>query len=244
MNAAMRRFPWGLTLSALVAMAILVGLGVWQVYRLAWKEALLSKIAALEHAPARPIASVLARSDSVEFVRVAATCAPAPTGGPSLFRYAVRDDRIGWRLLGACRIAVGPYDGVVLDRGVIERLMGATSPQPMSFPAATAVVGVLRSGGPAPLLGPSVMEQGPGFAAYRVMDPASLAQIARAQGLARPAPYVLAVERETPPLPGVTPQALPQDIPNNHLVYALTWFALAVVLAWFYGAMLIRRLRS
>jgi surfeit locus 1 family protein len=88
------------------------------------------------------------------------------------------------------------------------------------------------------------MEQGPGFAAYRVMDPASLAQIARAQGLARPAPYVLAVEGETPPLPGVTPQALPQDIPNNHLVYALTWFALAVILAWFYGAMLIRRLRS
>ena len=33
-----------------------------------------------------------------------------------------------------------------------------------------------------------------------------------------------------------------KDIPNNHFVYALTWFALAGILAWFYGALLLRRL--
>jgi surfeit locus 1 family protein len=244
MNAVARRFPWGLTVTALIALALLVGLGVWQVRRLAWKEALLAKIAALQYAPARPLSDVLAQKGSVEFVRVEAACAPAPVGARSLYRYAVRDDRVGWRLLGACRVVAGPYDGVVLDRGIIERFMGATSPQPASFPRATAVVGVLRSAGATPLLGPALMEQGPGYVAYRVLDPATLAQIAHAQGLARPAPYVLAVEQEAPPLAGVTPAALPQDIPNNHLVYALTWFSLALILVWFYGAMLIRWRRS
>lgn len=242
MNAAVRRFPWGLTITALIAMAILVGLGVWQVRRLAWKEALLAKIAALETAAARPIAEALSHGGSAEFVRVQASCAPptAPIAGSSLYRYAVRDDRIGWRLLGACRIAAGPYDGIVLDRGIIERFMGSTSPRPLSFPPAGTVVGVLRAAGVRPWLGPAVMEQGPGFIAYRVLDRASLMQIAHAEGLARPAPYILAVEQESPALTGVTPAAIPKDIPNNHLVYAITWFSLALILAWFYASMLIR----
>ena len=246
MSAVERRFPWGLTISAAIAMAILVGLGVWQVRRLAWKEALLAKIAALDTASARPIADVLAQTGSQEFVRVQAPCAPVPAtaAGPSLFRYAVRDDRIGWRLLGACRLTSGPYDGIVLDRGIIERFMGSTSPQPMSFPPAGPVLGVLRSAGPKPWLGPAVMEQGPNMVAYRMIDHASLAQIARTEGLSRPAPYLLAVERETPAVPGVTPAAIPKDIPNNHLVYAITWFSLALILGWFYVSMLIRQRRS
>ncbi|HEY2050853.1 MAG TPA: SURF1 family cytochrome oxidase biogenesis protein [Caulobacteraceae bacterium] len=246
MNSAARRFPWGLTVWALIGFAILVSLGVWQVYRLGWKEALLAKVAALETAPARPIAEVLTQKGSVEFERVEATCTPvaAPAGRPSLYRYAVRDDRVGWRLLSPCRVAAGPYDGIVLDRGIIERFMGSTSPQPASFPPAGAVVGVLRAAGPKPWLGPAVMEQGPGLIAYRVIDHASLAQIGRAEGLSRPAPYMLAVEQEAPPLAGVTPAAIPKDIPNNHLVYALTWFSLALILAWFYGSMLISWRRS
>jgi surfeit locus 1 family protein len=51
------------------------------------------------------------------------------------------------------------------------------------------------------------------------------------------------VESERAAPQGVVPAALPQDIPNNHFVYALTWFALAGILAWFYGALLLRRLR-
>ena len=66
--------------------------------------------------------------------------------------------------------------------------------------------------------------------------------MARQSGLAHPAPYLLAVEAETPAPPGITPAALPQDIPNNHFVYALTWFALAGILAWFYVALVWRRL--
>jgi surfeit locus 1 family protein len=238
-----RRFPWVLTVSAVVAIAVLVGLGAWQVRRLAWKTALLAKIAALSTAPARPIAEVLGAAAPADFRRVEAHCRPGPQSGRTLYRYAVRDGRIGWRLLAVCHIAAGPWDGVVVDRGLVERLMGATSPSPGAWAAPQAIVGVLRSPGDAPLLGAALMEEGSGFAAWRLLDRASLARIAAGAGLARPAPYILAVEHEAPPPAGVTPAALPQDIPNNHLVYALTWFALAAILAWFYGALMLRRLR-
>jgi surfeit locus 1 family protein len=238
-----RRFPWVLTASALTAIAVLVGLGVWQLQRLAWKEALLAKIAALGSAPARPLPGVLAQAAPVDFMRASAACAAGPQPAATLYRYAVRDGRIGWRLLGVCHLAAGRYDGIVLDRGVVERLMGATSPVAAMFRPAGEVIGVLRSPGGTPMLGPALMEEGQGFAAWRVLDRSSLAQIAGEGGLERPAPYILAVEHETPPAPGLAPAALPGDIPNNHLVYALTWFALAVILAWFYGAMLVGRLR-
>jgi cytochrome oxidase assembly protein ShyY1 len=39
----------------------------------------------------------------------------------------------------------------------------------------------------------------------------------------------------------VTPAALPQDIPNNHFVYALTWLGLAGVLAWIWAGYVISR---
>ncbi|MBA3812770.1 MAG: hypothetical protein H0X27_14210, partial [Caulobacteraceae bacterium] len=76
--------------------------------------------------------------------------------------------------------------------------------------------------------------------ALRVVDRHALGAVARAGRLSRPAPYLLAVESERPAPAGVMPAALPQDIPNNHLVYALTWFGLAAVLAWVYGAMVWR----
>ena len=79
---------------------------------------------------------------------------------------------------------------------------------------------------------------------FRVVDRAALTSLARDAGVSRPAPYLLATESEIPAVAGVVPAALPQDIPNNHLVYALTWFALAGVMAWFYVALLLRRLRG
>ena len=40
-----RRFPVGLTLATAIALGILVALGVWQLQRLAWKEALIASVA-------------------------------------------------------------------------------------------------------------------------------------------------------------------------------------------------------
>ncbi|MDE2355536.1 MAG: SURF1 family protein [Alphaproteobacteria bacterium] len=237
------RFPIGLTLAALIVFSGLIGLGVWQVHRLAWKEALLARIAALKTAPARPLVQVLAAPGDQGFVRVAVACDPAPRRGPQLFRYAVADGVIGWRLLGACRAALGPYDGILVDRGLATGLKGFTAPTPVTDPPMGEVAGVLRTPGGKPWLGPAVIQRTPRMVVARLIDGPTLAEFSKAAGLAHPAPYLLAAESERPAAPGLQPRALPEDIPNNHFVYALTWFALAGILAWFYLAMLLQRYR-
>lgn len=225
------------------AFALLVGLGVWQMRRLAWKEDLLAHIAALRGAPARPIGPVLtgfAHGADAKFKRVAAVCG-SPPPAPQIFRYAVRQEEVGWRLITACPLASGPYDGILIDRGLVEALAGVMAPRAVVAAPAVSVVGVLLAPGPKPVIDTAAPIREGGIVTARVIDADSLRRLAGLAGLSRPAPLLLGVERETPPPAGVTPAALPQDIPNNHLVYALTWFALAGILLWFYGAMLVRR---
>jgi surfeit locus 1 family protein len=236
-----RRFPAGLTAAAAIALAILIGLGWWQLRRLARKEALLARIAELAHAPAQPIGPVLARGKAgqdVDFTRVAADCAGAPRPSPTVFRYALRGGQIGWRVIGACRLAGAPYDGILIDRGLADRFAGAMAPAAASFPPAVAVTGVLRSVGPASVFDGPPQADRAGTTVVRAMDRPVLTRLGRLFGLETPAPYLLAVEAEQPPPPGLRPAALPEEIPNNHLSYALTWFGLAGVLACFYGAKL------
>ncbi len=241
----MTRIPLGLTVATLLAFTLLAGLGVWQMHRLAWKRDLLARIEALNHAPAQPIETVVAKpgfAKNAEYVRISARCQPTVEAAAPAYRYALRDGAVGWRLLAACHLAVGPYDGVLLDRGLVRRFAGAMAPEEATFPPAGAVIGVLRKVGGPPLLGANpVAAAGPDV--VRVLDRAALVQISGRGGVSRPVPYLLAVESEAPPPPGLQPAALPQDVPNNHFVYALTWFALAGILLWFYGALLFRRLR-
>jgi surfeit locus 1 family protein len=240
-----RRIPIGLTITSILAFAVLIGLGVWQVHRLAWKQDLLARVAALRGAPARPIGEILhlaARGQDVEYRRVKVDClAPVASTRP-VYRYALRDGQVGWRLMGICGLEGQPYDGVLLDRGLVSQFAGAMTPSAATFPEPGAVVGILRSPGGKPLLGPAETSSAAGIRVFRVLDKAAVASVASQNHVTRPAPYILAVESEVPAPSGVAPAALPEDIPNNHFVYALTWFALAGVLLWFYGAMLIRRL--
>ena len=243
----MRRFPVALTISAAVVFAILVSLGLWQLYRMSWKQDLLARVEALRTAPARPLDETLVlerAAGMVEFRRVIVTCASPSGPTPDAYRYAVPDGQVGWRLLSACRLQGGLFDGIVLDRGVVSRLTGSMAPTLGSYARPGVVIGVLRRPGAKPWLGAAETAAVSGARVFRVLDAAALLRIAGESGLRRPAPYVLAVESEAPALQGVVPAALPQDIPNNHLVYALTWFALAAVMTWFYGAMLIRRLNG
>jgi len=244
-----RRFPWELTITAVLAFTLLTELGVWQLHRLAWKQGLLARIESLRHAPPRPIGGLSARlaaGEDVEFTRVSVDCAPPPAPSPTVYRYALRDGAIGWRLLTACHLPPaadgGGFDGVVLDRGLVERFTGAMAPMAALFNEPVAATGVLRAVGARPLLDLGGSPPDQGVAVIRVVDRQALRRLVAMSGLRRPVPYIMAVESESPPLAGVRPAALPQDIPNNHFVYALTWFALAGILAWFYGALLWRRL--
>lgn len=240
----MRAPPVVLTLATAVALVVLISLGGWQLYRMGWKQDVLARVAALRAAPARPIDEVLGiggQVGDVEYRRAAVSCEPSANRRHDAYRYAVPDGQVGWRLVSACHLQAGRFDGILLDRGVVIRFTGAMAPMSASFPDPGVAIGVLRRPGGKPWLGPAETSPVPGARVFRVLDTAALNGIAADNGLRRPAPYLLAVESEIPGLPGVVPAALPQDIPNNHLVYALTWFALAAVMVSFYGAMLFRR---
>lgn len=230
-------------MAAAVGLLVLVGLGTWQLHRLAWKQHLLARIGALSHAPARPVGAVMAAANGADvgFTRVSADCAPGATPKRVIYRYALRDGRVGWRLMGFCPLAAGPWTGVVLDRGLVQRFAGQMSPGPAAFPPAERVTGILRSPGRR-----SFLDVPPRFEAgdvtLQALDRTALSLIAGAGQ--RPAPWYLAVESEAPPPAGVSPAPLPQDIPNNHFVYALTWFGLAGVLLWTWAAYVWRRMRA
>ncbi len=102
----------------------------------------------------------------------------------------------------------------------------------------------MREVGAKPLVDTAAADQEGPVTVLRLIDRDTVTAMAAKFGSRRPAPLLLAVEREQPPIEGLAPAALPRDIPNNHFVYAATWFALAGILAWFYVALLWRRLRS
>lgn len=246
----MRRFPVGLTLAFVPAFAALAGLGTWQLQRLAWKSALITRIEALQHAPPQPIQVALARmaaGGDAAYTRVRVDCRIAPGPEPFVYRYALRDDGVAWRALSVCRLPAdnspgSPYDGVVLDRGLVSRLAGLMAPEAVALPPPVSASGILREVGGKPVFDTAAADRRGAVTSVRLIDQDTLAAIAALWGVRRPAPLLLAVESETPAPAGVTPAALPQDIPNNHFVYALTWYALAGILTWFYVALVWRRL--
>jgi len=213
------RFPIGLTLAALIAFAICAGLGVWQLQRAAWKAHVLTQIAARAHARPQPIGPVLARAargEDMGFTRVVVNCQPSP---PSATSYQAGADTGGWvwRATATCALPDAAYAGVLVERGVLDASRGATAAPTVTLGPPREVEGVLR---PAP--------PNPGASNARL------------------APYVLVAERETPPVPGVTPTPVADAAPATLQyvgAYAPTWFGLAGVLAGVYAALLWRRLR-
>jgi surfeit locus 1 family protein len=236
-----RRFPIGLTLAVLVAFAILIGLGVWQVQRLKWKTDLLHRLAALQAAPAQPLGPMLQRlkaGGDVEYSRVDVACPDVETR-PALREFSVYQGVAGYRLVTACALPPGEaYGSILVDRGFVAQL-GDQSPRDIpGQPVSQPVVGVLRSGGGRTFVTP---QNRPGENQWYWRDVPAMARQLHATD---PAPLFLMLESPSPPSGEPRPAPLPLDIPNNHLGYAITWFGLAAALVGVYLAMLFRKRTS
>lgn len=235
---AKSRFPIGLTIAVVVSMAIMIALGVWQIQRMHWKEGVLAHVAALKTAPPVPAGPVLAGNSDVDFRRVVLDC-PGLGAAPFVELYGVREGEAGSRLISACAVEAGPYRSVLVDRGFVQDTISARPPVDGADNAPLRVTGLLR-----------VPEKGNWFSPPN--DPArrrfyirDVAEMARVLGAPAPAPVFLLAESATnPEWPALVPAPLPEDIPNNHMQYVLTWFGLAAALAGVYAAVLWRRLKD
>ena len=195
-------------------MAILLGLGVWQLQRLQWKTGLLAAIDAAEAGPARPLGP-----DPGAFVKVYTDGTFRPVA--ALYGSEVRDTATGPTIGAFLLQPLDRPDGptVLVNRGWVPT-NGAVPP----VPAAPAhVEGYVRTPDSAGLFS---ARDDPAGRRFFTLDPAA---IGPALGVPGAAPFTL-VQLGTP-VPGIYPQpatALPRP-PNDHLSYAFTWFSLAAV---------------
>ena len=230
----MRRFPWVLTIASIVAFAILITLGVWQVQRLQWKEGLIARAEAVAETPPAAPSDVL-DADNPEFSRVALTC-PGLATAPFVELQTIHEGGAGVRLISACRHAGYPQT-LLVDRGFVADSISARPPVSVSDEPVRLVAQVRATPAPGPM---ALAAEGRRFFAR---DNAAMARVLGVDGPT--APWTLfALDSSNPEWQALQPSAPPAAFANNHLGYAITWFGLALALAGVYIALLRRKLRG
>jgi surfeit locus 1 family protein len=208
----------------LLVIAGLTGLGVWQLERRVWKLGLIARVDARVHAapiaPPAPADWPKISAEQDEYLRVHAA---------GHFLNGHETDVQALTALGPGFWVLTPFKTdqgfiVLVNRGFVppERLPptahGAVNGE-------TSVTGLLRMTEPH---GRFLRPNDPAQDRWYSRD---VAAIAAARGLTGIAPYFIDAEA------GPDPEAWPRggltvlDFPNNHLLYALTWFSLALMLA-------------
>ncbi|WP_395942693.1 SURF1 family protein [Brevundimonas sp.] len=230
----MRRFPWILTLLTAAALVLLVGLGVWQVERLKWKEGLIAAADAAAAEPPVPLDQLRGEGD-LEFRKALIVC-PGLATAAYVELQSIHDGEAGVRLISACRPVDADFS-LLIDRGFIAD--GVTArPRVVESTLPLVLVGEFRSFDP-----PGSMSPPPMNGRFYARDTAAMAKALKVTGTVRPE-AVFAITAINPELPQLRASAPPAAFSNNHFGYALTWFGLAIALAGFYVALLRRRLKK
>ena len=246
MTEASRRLLWPGIMTA-VMLAVLLGLGSWQVKRLFWKQALLAQIAQAEAAEPVPLAQMEARGIEVQrttgqragtpftpppFMKISATGTFLPDE-TALYGADVRDvapgpgiggPTMGAQLIEPMREVNG--DLILVDRGWVPLSRTGPLDQPRGK---VTVSGYVRLGDTQHWFSAA---DDPSSRRFFTLDPRA---IGNAIGLADIRPFVL-VALAAGTGPGLLVDHWPDPArhlprpPNNHLSYAITWYGLAVAL--------------
>lgn len=222
-----------MTVATLVALAVLLSLGTWQLRRLAWKERLIADLAATTTAEAVPFESVVSPLGEVQpNRRVRVICQGLDTA-PFIELYAVKDAQPGWRLISACPLGIGAYNGVLVDRGFVPQ-SDTRRPPVASSSERVNVIGVTHIADPR---GRFAAEDEP--EARRFYNRSAVESMARVLGTSDVLPYAFVMAETRTAAEPLRPSPLPTQISNNHLGYAITWYGLAAALVGVYGSVLL-----
>jgi surfeit locus 1 family protein len=214
----------GLALLALTA--ALIALGTWQVYRLSWKLDLIARVDARVHAapvaPPAPSDWSKVNAEDDEYRRVTAsgifendreTLVTASTALGS-----------GYWILTPLRLADG--SAILVNRGFVPTDRRDPTSRPQSrITGPASVTGLMRMSEPKGML---LRSNNPAGDRWYSRD---VTAIAANREIANAAPYF--IDADETPNPGGLPVGglTVLDFPNNHLVYAITWYVLAAMVA-------------
>jgi len=216
------------TLFTVPALLLLVGLGTWQLQRMHWKEGLIAQRAAMVAAPPIAPPQTLAEAQENEFRHVADNgvllndreifLAASSEGGGS-----------GYQVLTPLREAGGRI--IFVNRGFIPIQLKDPAKRTAGEPSGTVhIVGLLRV---PPAQKPTFFlpNNRPDLDLWFWVD---LPAMAKAAGVPDAAPFY--VDADKTANPGGWPKGgvTNLELPNDHLQYAITWYALAVALIVIY----------
>lgn len=230
------------TLLGLAALAVLVGLGTWQLQRLYWKEGLIAKIAQRVKAEPQSLSHVLrssAEGADVEYTHVVAQ--GRFHNDQERYLYAPAKSGLGWHVYTALEFA--PNRIVWVNRGFVPDALK----DPRARPGGVApdgrggVAGIVRL---APQPGLFTPQNDPARNLWYWPDAAAMTRSAFGAEPIEAAPFTIDADlspgADTWPRGGTTRI----DLPNRHLEYAVTWYGLALTLIGVYAAFAVSRLRN
>jgi surfeit locus 1 family protein len=218
------RFRLWPTVAALAALAVLLGLGTWQLQRLGWKEDLVARAEAGLAAP--PVALPAAGTDleALDFRRITVRGVYLHDAA-FMFGLSASGGEPGGRLVTPLRLDDGRV--VLVNRGWLpEDLLPPNVPPGLRPSGQVTLEGVARWRGGGRDRGWMVPADQPGRRRWFSWD---IAAMERALGMPL-LPVALTLERSEGPAGLPETQRVAVDFRNNHLGYALTWYGLAAAL--------------
>ena len=232
-------------IASLIALAILIGLGTWQLQRKAWKEDLLQQIETRAYGepgailPESEWAGWRADQDEFRKVRVTGTflhdleahvygLAPGTRQGAPLQ---------GYYIITPLRLATGGI--VMINRGFVPTDLKSPATRSQSQPQGeVTITGLVRAPESRNIFTPN---DDPARNLWFARNPQAIAQ---ARGLENVAPFL--IDADATPNPGGWPRGgqTPLTLPNNHLQYAVTWYGIALTLIAVFAAFAWRRIKG
>ncbi|MEJ1157763.1 SURF1 family protein [Prosthecomicrobium sp. N25] len=247
MTSPFRRLLWP-TVATAIALAILAALGTWQLQRLAWKEALVARVAERTRLPPIPLPpeAVWSAVDGETNDYTPVTVEGRFLHDKEVHVFHSLSSPKG-RLGGQGFFVMTPLqrpDGtvVIVNRGFVP--LDRKDPKTRAegqIPGETTVTGLLRRPEEPNAFTPA------DDPAKNVWFTRDAKRIAAAVGLDPARIFPLTLDAAAVPAP---PGGLPQGgettmaFPNNHLQYAVTWYGLALTLVGVYIAFARARLKA
>jgi cytochrome oxidase assembly protein ShyY1 len=231
---ARRRGTAGLGIFTFVTVALLVGLGVWQLQRRVEKHALIAalteRLAAAPQALPQPShwSTLTPAHDEFRRVQFSAAFDARPDAMVYSAGSAVRSDVSGpgtWAFLPA-RLSTG--ETVVINAGFVQNTMQDRAQQDRAVTrlvtgAPLEMTGYIRFPESPGVLTPA---QNPAVRLWFVRDHRAMA---KALGWGEVAPFYIDLESPLPQSGIPKPGPLDVHLKDDHLQYAITWFGLAAV---------------